>query len=398
MDISRKRIQIACSLAITWIGFLPSLTQAWQVELTLPKNDPCPNPGGMAAIAYSPDGKYVAVGYGLFFGTMPEPKPGQTILWDARSGKRVATIPARQDGIHSVLFSPDGKILAVLEYPGIVRWISVPDGREIRRIVTTAKDQAFTSAAFFPDGKKLAVGLGAEVCEVPGKDVAGKDAAVNKDSENKILILDVAGVLPKRTLAGHRGRVSSLAISSDGLLVAAGGDDGTVRIWDVSTGKLLKTLTFSGLRKRMKEAGAAEDEVLSVESVAFSPDGQTLATLAGSFSDLEEIELWEISNGKSKGTLRGISPLVDRVVFSPDGKRLASAGKMLMTITLWNPSSLQKVETIEGLCPIAFSTDGKALAHGKQPPIPAANRAADEGPIVVETIPTIVLRKLPTRN
>ena len=209
--------------------------------------------------------------------------------------------------------------------------------------------------------------------------------------------MNVADGKTKKTLVGHQGLVWSAAVSADGKLVASGSDDGTAKIWDAASGKLLKTLTFSALCKRIVEAGGVKEDVIAVQSVAFSPDGRTLATAAGHIYQMEQVDLWDTSTGALKGTVEQDNPVVDQVVFSPDGKMLAAAGR-LVTTRLWNTSSLREIETIEGMRPIAFSNDGKALAHGKSPTLPVGPPAEDDHFVMAETEPTIVIRKLPTRH
>ena len=124
-------------------------------------------------------------------------------------------------------------------------------------------------------------------------------------------------------LSGHNGEVSSVAFSPDGKTLASGSYDGTIILWDVSN------------PKSPVQLGALSGNGNIVVSVAFSPDGKTLAS--GSFD--KTIILWDVSNPKSPvqlGTsLKGHSNVIRSVAFSPDGKTLAS-GSDDKTIILWN--------------------------------------------------------------
>ena len=344
MNTGIKLVRSVFCLAITWLVSSQGGTLGQQVELALPKDDTNQNSEPVSSVAFSPDGKLVVTGFGVGLGMLQEPRPGQTILWDASSGRRVSTIPALKDGVRSVAFSPDGKSLAVLEYPGIIRLIAISDGRELRKIETSQEDRAFYSIAFFPDCKRLAAGVTGELGG-PGNDV---------------WILDVASGKSIRILNGHQGPVASVAVSPDGKLLASGGWDGTARIWDASTGKCLKTQRFPSLIKKIKEAEREGDEPWA-HSVAFSPDGRTLATAATVTSVAGEVDLWDTSTGMLKATLKGIGPSVHQVVFSPDGRLLATAGRD-ESIKLWNTATYQEIGTIKGFEPIAFSADGKAIA------------------------------------
>ena len=158
---------------------------------------------------------------------------------------------------------------------------------------------------------------------------------------------------------GHTGSVKSVAYSRDGRYVVSGSEDGTVKLWLVSTGQLLHTLQVS--TDILKGP-------IEVKSVAFSPDGKYLAS---TFYD--KIKLWEVSTGKLVQTLGGHSIFAYSLAFSPNGQYLAS-GTSDKTIMLWEIPKGKLVQTLKEhpgvkgysgvVNTITYSADGKYLASG----------------------------------
>jgi hypothetical protein len=181
------------------------------------------------------------------------------------------------------------------------------------------------SVVFSPNGKLLASG--------------GQDGTMR--------LWDIATGKVVRRFKGHEKPVSSVAFSSGGKLLASGSQDKTVRLWDPTGGKQLHVLQ-----------GHAD----GVQAVALSPDGKTVASAGQD----KLVRLWQTADGKELRRLKGHRRTIDALAFSPDGKLLVSAGRD-RTARFWGLAEGKLLRLVRGpgwiFC-VAFSADGKLLASG----------------------------------
>ena len=230
-------------------------------------------------------------------------------------------------GDRATVFSPDGQRLAVAS--GIGVWIyDVATSRELT--LFEHKDQV-TCVAFSFDGTTLASGARDEV------------KLWNVETGQNIVTY-------------HTGFVTSVAFSPGGKTLATGSGawDGTVKLWDVTTGRTIATLKgHTGL----------------VASVAFSPDGTILASGLWDDTFMGKVELWNVKTRQNTATFEGHTEFVNSIAFSPNGTTLAS-GSGDGTVKLWDMAMVTNIATFAGhragVKSVAFSPDGTMIASGSE--------------------------------
>lgn len=377
--------------------------------------------GGVQALAYSPDGRYLASAgedrtiliseissgktaftpltghtdtiYALAFSEKGRllasgGRDHRIILWDLSQGKaRDINFEGHSGSIYGLAFNPDGtRIVSASEDKSVRVW-DVETGKEIGS-PKLSHTQSVTAVAFSPNGQFIASG--------------GLDKQV-------IIWNAKSGAPYSRAFINAIAPVWTLAFSPDSRLLAAGSADGAIHLWDINKGtsagkaltghrqnvlgvdfspdgKLLLSAGDDGILVWMLSEDASqwipsnmlEGEFAPLRAVAFSPDGATMA--AGSSID-DTVLVWNVQaifgRGYSGGiTLASHTDTVSDLVFSPEGSSLVS-GSWDGTIRLWDVSKGVNSPAVEGVSSravinahegyvmsVSVSPDGKWIASG----------------------------------
>ncbi len=321
-----------------------------------------PNVDRNPRVAYNADGNRIA-SFAWMDGA------GASRLWDATTGKEIAVLGKWQEGVQPVAFSPDGKRVAV----GSGEYVYLCDAVTGRRLAVLGPHaKPVMNLAFSPDGKRIASVIveggsafhlwdgesGKEVAVLPAPFVGAvlfspdgsRLVSGSAYPDNTARLWDAAtGRLLLPVLAGHKNVIWSFAFSRDGRRVATASADQTARLWDSGTGQLLTVL--SGHTNR-------------VSHVLFSPDGTRVVTA----SDDATLRLWNAQTGELIGVLRGHGdgfPPLCPPVFTPDGSRLVS-GSTDGTVRIWDMSLVERNGILRGheryVYDVAFSPNGEQVA------------------------------------
>jgi WD40 repeat protein len=167
-------------------------------------------------------------------------------------------------------------------------------------------------------------------------------------ADHTVKLWDATSGDPLHTLSGYADFVKAVAFSPDGQTIASGGTDKTIKLWNVADGRPRRTLI-----------GHAS----WIEAVAFSPDGRTLASASGDHA----LKVWNVASGREIYALPAVhsGSSSSSIAFSPDGRILA-AGTVDKSIKLWDAATGRELRSLVGHAAIvqsvAFTPDGRTLA------------------------------------
>jgi WD40 repeat protein len=292
----------------------------------------------ITSVAFSSTGDVVASGS----------SDGSVKLWDMRTGQPLRTLEV-EDGFigevsPSLAFSPGGDVLASGSLDGTIKLWDIRTGQPLRTLEDEFMSEAVISLAFSPTG----------------------DVVVSGTWNGSVKLRDVRTGRTLKTLKAHRNAVTSVAFSPAGNIVASASLDTHVKLWDTSTGRLIHSLEgnrsrFSKLKNTLFPPGS-----LSFPScVDFSPKGDLVVS---SCPWDGTAKLWETSTARLLYSLKGDTECVTSVAFSPNGDIVATGGGWDKTVILWEVSTRKILFTLKGhtsiINSLAFNPTGNAVVSG----------------------------------
>jgi len=250
------------------------------------------------AVTFSPDGKLIAAAGG------GPARYGEIVFWDAGGGQQLRTLRGHRDYIYSLAFSPDGKILASASYDRLIKLWDVASGSELRTL--KEHTDAVFPVAFSPDGSRLASG----------------------SADRTVKIWDVASGKRLFTLSDSADVVFALAFHPSGNKITAAGADKFIRTWALG-----------------KDGGTLVQSIIAHEAdithVLYFPDGKRLASASADLT----VKIWNMETGEVLRTLERQPDWVLTMALSPDGKMLA-LGRYDGTIAYYDANEWREIAQI----------------------------------------------------
>ncbi len=308
----------------------------------------------MRSVGYSPDGKYIVAA-----------NDGAVItIWDAKTLKTLRTLNGHSKWVSAIAFHPDGKRLASAAFDGTIKLWELASGRCIKTIKTEAK--RITGIDYSPDGKYLidasydyhkvdysdteqritvrdaesGIAVKSDVNEIDSYAIPNNSIRYSPDGQSFLMENSYRQLSVwkwKQTENGEyyidkdvkiQGTAEHISFSQDGKYLASYDNDNTIKISEIASGTVVKTLDGRG----------------ALSSVCYSPDGKTLAS---GYRD-GSIKILNAQSGAALQTFTGHCGSVYSVRYSPDGKHLVSCARYDEDIRVWDCASGACIGTLKG--------------------------------------------------
>ncbi len=302
----------------------------------------------ISSVAFSPDGKKILIGAW-----------DRTVrIADALTGEVTSPISHTQR-VLAARFSPDGKTIASGTQDGQIKVLDVQSGQEIFRATVGA---SLGDLVFSPDGTLLAASEGSfprDAWFIYKRDPG--------DNPTEVVVWD-SHTGQERFRLPHPSHVNSLSFSPDGKRIAAAGDDNQVHIWDVNTHAEILQVPH---QNRVNLVSFSPDGKRGASAESCFPTGQTYPAPCSPF-----VQVWDAVSGKELWRTELAAPWVSDLLFSPDGKWLATTNEWVQgcpttncefAAQVWDADSGQLVSKMvhgDALIALAFSPDARRIVSG----------------------------------